>query len=160
MERSEFTHEAKRLRPLLFSIAIKYLGNSDDAEDVAQDAMLRLWTLCPKLQMPIDALASVLTHNLAKDRLKRMYVTSTVSSAEPLPDICEEEETDNRLQHVLAIIEALPPMQQTLIRLRHMEEMEYSEIAEITGSNEQAIRQAISRARRQIKNKYFIEESK
>ena len=75
MEKSEFIIEAKRLRPILYSIAYKYLGNGDDADDIAQDAMLKLWTLRPQLHMPIDSLATIITHNLAKDRLRRQQHT-------------------------------------------------------------------------------------
>jgi RNA polymerase sigma-70 factor (ECF subfamily) len=52
------------------------------------------------------------------------------------------------------LIEALPTMQQTILRLRHVEGMEYSEIARITGSSEEAVRKALSRARLAIREKY------
>ncbi|WP_461186510.1 RNA polymerase sigma factor, partial [Trueperella pyogenes] len=49
----------------------------------------------------------------------------------------------------------LPTMQQTILRLRHMEGMEMQQIAELIGSNEVAVRKALSRARKAIKAQYL-----
>ena len=159
MEKSEFIIEAKRLRPILYSIAYKYLGNGDDADDIAQDAMLKLWTLRPQLHMPIDSLATIITHNLAKDRLRRQQHTINIDDIECDSPPDATQSNDARVAHILAIINSLPPLQQMILRLRHMEGMEYHDIAHITGSSEQAVRKAISRARNQIKNKYLNEEN-
>ena len=55
----------------------------------------------------------------------------------------------------MKIIDRLPTLQQTLIRLRHMENMEMKDIAALVGSNEVAVRKALSRARQAIRNKYL-----
>ena len=49
---------------------------------------------------------------------------------------------------------ALPTFQQTILRLRHIDGMEYADIAQIMGSTESAIRQAVSRARRAVLKQY------
>jgi RNA polymerase sigma-70 factor (ECF subfamily) len=46
-------------------------------------------------------------------------------------------------------------MQQTIVRLRHMEGMEMRQIAELTGSSEVAVRKALSRARKAIKEQFL-----
>lgn len=61
MDKAAFPEEAGRLRPTLLAIAQRYTGDGDEAEDIVQDALLRLWLLCPTLRQPIDALAAVLT---------------------------------------------------------------------------------------------------
>ena len=50
----------------------------------------------------------------------------------------------------------VPTLQQTILRLRHIEGMEMREIAELTGSSEVAIRQTLSRARKALKQQYKI----
>ena len=51
----------------------------------------------------------------------------------------------------MQLVDKLPTMQQTIMRLRHMEGMEMCEIATLTGSNETAVRKALSRARQAIR---------
>ncbi len=45
MEQNRFEIESKRMRPALLRMAIRYLENSDEAEDAVQDALLKLWFL-------------------------------------------------------------------------------------------------------------------
>ena len=49
MTTEEFQQQAERLRYQLVSIAKRYLGNTDEAEDIAQDAMIKLWLMRDKL---------------------------------------------------------------------------------------------------------------
>lgn len=53
------------------------------------------------------------------------------------------------------IIELLPPLQQTIIRMKDMEEYEVEEIAEITGTKPDAIRVNLSRARKKVREEYI-----
>lgn len=46
MERREFEQMLPRLRQMTVQVGYRFFGNKDDAEDVAQDALLRLWTYC------------------------------------------------------------------------------------------------------------------
>jgi RNA polymerase sigma-70 factor (ECF subfamily) len=67
----------------------------------------------------------------------------------------EEHQEDSRMERILGIIATLPPMQQTILRLRHMEDMEMEDIAELIGSNEVAVRKSLSRARKLVLEKYL-----
>ena len=150
MTQEEYKEEARRLRPRLLQTAQRYL-TEDDAEDTVQDVLLRLWQMVDTLRMPIDALATVLVRNFCVDRLRRLKPSQT------LTDSCEqvdETDTDERIERVLSMIDALPTLQQTILRLRHIEGMEMKEIAELTGSSEVAIRKTLSRARQTLKQQY------
>lgn len=153
MSPTEFQTEAVRLRPTLLRAARRYLPhNVEAAEDVVQDALLKLWTMLPQLHMPIGGLATVLVRNLAIDHLRRQRPQAT------LPEMADDttaDTTDEAIDRMLAIMDTLPGLQQTLIRLRHMQGMELKDIARLTGSTEAAIRQALSRARRNIRQQYI-----
>lgn len=157
MDKAAFPTEAQRIRPKLMAIAGRELGNGGDAEDIVQDALLRLWTICPSLVAPIDALAAVLIRNLCRDHLRRRHPTTPIDTLRL--DIGDEAATiDDRYQRIMRLIDTLPALPQLVMRLRHIEGMEYSAIAKATGSTEAAVRKAISRARHTLRDEYLSQE--
>jgi RNA polymerase sigma-70 factor (ECF subfamily) len=72
-------------------------------------------------------------------------------------DVFYEEQSveDERLERIVSIMNSLPTMQQTIVRLRHREGMEMRQIAEHTGSSEVAVRKALSRARKAIREQFL-----
>jgi len=168
MTQEEYKEEARRLRPRLLQTARRYL-NEDDAEDTVQDVLLRLWQMVDTLRMPIDALATVLIRNFCIDRLRHSKKQSmtlakgyeqadetekSYGSASKARELGEARESDERIERILAMIDTLPTLQQTILRLRHIEGMEMKQIAELTGSSEVAIRKALSRARQTLRQQY------
>ena len=153
MTNEEFKDEARRLRPKLLEVARRYLGD-EDAEDTVQDALLRLWQMLDQLHLPLDALASVLTRNLCIDRLRRLHPQVTLKEDLERTE-SEAPPTDVRIDRMMSVIATLPPLQQTILRLRHMEGMEMGQIAALIGSSEVAIRKALSRARQSVREQYL-----
>ena len=152
MTQEEFKTEVGRLRPKLLMVARRYL-DEDGAEDTVQDVLLRLWQMVGELRMPLDGLASVLTRNLCIDQLRRQqrsYDPAAEAATDDLP-----AESDERIERMMTIVESLPSLQQTILRLRHIEGMEMKDIADLTGSNEVAIRKALSRARQTVRTQYL-----
>ena len=143
----EYKEEVERNRPRMLSVARSYLKASEEAEDVVQDVLLKLWQLLDKLRIPMGPLALVLVRNRCIDCLRRLQ--STIALPE---NVLESEPTcDERYEKVMQLVDKLSTMQQTIMRLRHMEGMEMCEIAALTGSNETAVRKALSRARQAIR---------
>ncbi len=142
--------EAQRLRPQLMLMARRYLGD-DDAEDVVQDALLRLWQMVGELRQPFDALALRLTRNLCIDMLRQRKPTVMLTDSSETG----ETDSDERIERMMAVISTLPTLQQTILRLRHLEGMEMNEIADLIGSSEVAIRKALSRARQAVRQIYL-----
>ena len=136
----EYKEEVERNRPHMLSVARSYLKASEEAEDVVQDVLLKLWQLLDKLRIPMGPLALVLVRNRCIDCLRRLQTTIDIPE-----NVAESEPTcDERYEKVMQLVDKLPTMQQTIMRLRHMEGMEMCEIATLTGSNETAVRKALS----------------
>ena len=155
MTTETFKQEAQRMRPILVRIALGILRDSDEAEDVVQDVLLRLWQMREQLKMPIEPLAKVLTRNRCIDLIRRKKPTADLIPGQSLSVFQEENEAQReRIERVMKVIETLPDMQQTILRLRHMEGMDSKEIANLTGSTEVAVRKALSRARQTVRDKY------
>ena len=151
MTQEEFKEEAQRLRPRLMLTARRYLGD-DDAEDTVQDALLRLWQMVGELRQPLDALALRLTRNLCIDQVRRRKPTVMLTDSNGT-DLADGD--DERIERMMAVVSTLPDLQQTVLRLRHLEGMEMNEIADLIGSSEVAIRKALSRARQAVRQKYL-----
>ena len=151
MTTETFRQEAQRMRTTLVRLAFGILRDSDEAEDVVQDVLLRLWQMRDQLRMPIEPLARVLTRNRCIDIARRKKPAAELSLAVFQE---EDEALRERIERMMKVIETLPDLQQTILRLRHMEGMEFKEIAELTGSTEAAVRKALSRARQAVRDKF------
>src|SRR5512147_259479 len=92
---------ARRHVPVMLGLARRILGNAADAEDVAQEAMLRVWTHAPRWQ-PLAALRTWLTRvvvNLCLDRKRRAQWVDLEAAGEivdPSPSAGERAESDER----------------------------------------------------------------
>lgn len=146
----EYKDEVEHNRPRMLAIAQGYLKDDDEAEDVVQDVLLKLWQLLDSLRLPMGPLASVLVKNRCVDLIRRrqpmVEVPENVADCEPTHD--------ERYMQVMQIIDTLPTLQQTVMRLRHIEGMEMREIAALTGSSEVAVRKTLSRARQTIRERF------
>ena len=153
MTTETFRQEAQRMRTTLVRLAFGILRDSEEAEDVVQDVLLRLWQMRDQLRMPIEPLARVLTRNRCIDIVRRKKPAAELSMAVFQE---EDEALRERIEGMMKVIETLPDLQQTILRLRHMEGMEFKEIAELTGSTETAVRKALSRARQAVRDKFNV----
>jgi RNA polymerase sigma-70 factor (ECF subfamily) len=151
MNKSEYKSEFNRLRPRLVAAARKILGDDEEAEDVVQDAMLRVWQMCEQLSPPVDSLAFVIVRNLSVSVIRRRRDTERVCDIDaPMP---ADEDERRRIERMMAVVEQLPDKQQMILRLRHMEGMEMSEIASLLCTTEVAVRKSLSRARMAVREK-------
>jgi RNA polymerase sigma-70 factor (ECF subfamily) len=148
------------LRPLVFSIAYRMLGSVVEAEDVTQEAFLRLHRDTTEAASP-EAYAATVTTRLAIDHLRsarvrrERYVGSWLP--EPLLTTGEEfdpaarAETDDTLSVAfLAVLERLSPIQRAVFLLREVFEYDYDKIAAIVAKSPQNCRQIMVRARAHI----------
>ena len=168
MELKEFKITVLPLRAKLFNYARKLTDEPEDAEDAVQEVLLKLWNKRLELEQyrSIEAFAMTLTHNICIDmwRCKRNDTLSLdiVQAASPTgtPERLLEIKDEIHLMH--EIIDSLPNLQRTIMRMKDIEGYETDEIAEITGCGPEAIRSNLSRARKKVRDVYLrtIQERK
>ena len=151
MTKDEYEIAMQRLRPMLIAEATQYMGNADEAEDMVQDALLKLWQMCDQLKSPVDGLARVLVRNICLDSIRRRKPREGIESLPPAVGGNGEAIEHERIERMMAIVENLPDVAQTILRLRHMEGMEMKDIALLLHMEEAAVRKALSRARQAVR---------
>ena len=150
MTTEAFQQQAGELRKQLVGIAHKYMGNTDEAEDIVQDAMVKLWLMREQLTLPIAGMASIVTRNLCIDALRKKHQTIDIAQ---LPDEADFSDDGEQIEQMLKVIDSLPSTQRTILRMRHLQGMEMREIALVLGSTEVAVRKTLSRARKVVRNR-------
>lgn len=152
MNIDELFEKANEVRPRLLIIAQKIVGDDEEAEDIVQDALLRLWQLKSEDIRDAESMAKVITRNLSIDHVRRRHVIVDIDEGKL--EIDEHAHDEEQIERIMNLINQLPTMQQTVIRLRHIDGLQMADIAKLTGTTEQAVRQSISRARRAILKNY------
>ena len=151
-----------QLRPRAFSIAYRMLGSVSDAEDVVQEALLRVHAALvagERLESPPAYAATVVTR-LAIDQLRSARVRRERYVGEWLPEPIvaagdaapgeEAELADSLSLAFLVVLERLTPEQRAVLLLRDVFDYPFAEVATIVGRSEPAARQLAVRARRAI----------
>ena len=157
-----FEELLEELRPRAFAIAYRMLGSVAEAEDVVQEALLRLHGVLEageEIEVPEAYLATIVTR-LGIDRLRRAQVRRETYFGEWLPEPVVTEGPDDPAVHAemsdslslafLVLLERLSPEQRAVFLLREVFDYDYDAIAEIVGKSEAACRQLAVRARRHI----------
>lgn len=161
MTSAEFQTLASTLRPRLLAQATRYLRDSAEAEDIVQDAMLKMWVLHDQLIGNAEAFASVLVRNLSLNRLRQLHRMQTLTEMDLLEmerldaESRSQQDTDEQVAQLMTLVEALPDRQKTILRLHDLEGMDYDEIAQVTGLSAASLRQTVSRARRLLRLRYL-----
>ena len=152
-----FMDEVKAVRSTLQSVAREILGSDEEAEDVVQDAMLRLWQLRDEPIRNVRGFARVVVRNLSLSKVRQRRVTVDIARADIANDDESESAKNEQIDRMMKLVDALPTMQQTVLRMRHMQEMTMADIASLIGTSEAAVRQSLSRARRSIIEQFKTE---
>ncbi len=143
----------------VLALATRMLRDTAEAEDVAQEALMRAWRNAAKWE-PGRAKFSTWLHkvalNLCYDRLRKRRSASLDDVAEPADDRASAQEgleADERLAALKGAIETLPERQRAAIQLRHFEERGNDETAEILGVSVEAVESLLARGRRALRDK-------
>lgn len=151
-----FEELARRHQDALYRVAVRVLGHRADAEDALQEALLDAWKKIASFRG--DAAFSTWMYRIVTNRCTALLrrsrptvpVTEIGDDALAAPGTRSPEraaEMDAEMVALSRAVARLPDEQRTCWVLREMEGLGYSEIAEITGAGETAVRGRIHRAR-------------
>jgi RNA polymerase sigma-70 factor (ECF subfamily) len=153
-----------RKLPRLLALASRMLGHRGDAEDVAQEAILRLWKQAAHWRSgsaKVDTWLHRVALNLCYDRLRRRIevpVDAAPEQADAAPEPVDaaptpEESMQARAQsrHVAAALAALPARQREALILQYYQDFPSSEAAALMGLTVAALESLLARARRNLR---------
>ena len=141
----------------LYRLAKRILISKDEAEDAVQEVFLKLWNGKQNIEnyKNPEAFAITMTKNYCLDRLKSKQASNLKivhSNYQTSENIENNIEAYDGVELVFKIMETLPEQQKIILQLRDVEQFEFSEIAKMLDSNETAIRVALSRARKTVRD--------
>ena len=152
MTEKEFEHTAQRMRPQLIKLGHSFFDDGAQAEDVAQEALVRLWLLRDKVDAVVkaEALLVRMTKNICvslwREQRQRM---ASIADSIALTDVQPMADDDNVRMLQLAI-SRLTPSEQKLFRMRQELDMDIPQIAATTGIHPRSVSVIISNARKNI----------
>ena len=157
MKQSDFLNIVLPFKDKVFRLAKRLLVSTEEAEDATQELLFKLWTRKEKIgtYKNIEAFAMTMTKNYCYDRLKSKQannLTLVHSNYKEIETSLEKEiEYRDSVNQVHQLIQNLPEQQRMIIQLRDIEQYDFDEIAKIVEMQPTAIRVALSRARKTIR---------
>ncbi len=150
---------AQRLVPRVLGYATRLLGNRADAEDIAQEVLLRLWRAAPDWrsgEAQVSTWVYRVAANLCTDRLRaqnRKGLKALDDVAEPedgAPTVLSGMIAADRQAALQAALAQLPDRQREAVVLRHIEGLANPQIAEVMQIGVEAVESLISRGKRAL----------
>ncbi len=145
------------LRPMV-ALAQRVLGNAADADEVAQEAFLRLWTHAatwdPEGPGSLKTWLSRIVVNLCIDRQRKKKpepLDETKEYEDPAPSSHALMEEKDRKRFVQGLLDALPERQRTAVVLSYFEEMSGADVAAAMSLSVGAVESLLVRARRHLR---------
>ena len=154
MERSAFEQKVRTWRDKALNVSRHYGAGREEAEDIAQDVMLRLWQMHDELERfrSVEAIVTLMAKHLLRNHQRRkpsealdeaMIVSLNINPHDEL----EMKEDDAWLMKRL---EQLPTTQRTLLYMRQVERRSHEEIATLLGIETTSVSTLLARARRTL----------
>lgn len=146
-----------RLSPMVYRLAFRLLQDAGLAEDVTQDAMLRLWRIAPEWRRGEAKVSTWLygvAFNLCRDRMRQARrraaaaLDEVAEPVDPTPGAAVGLQQRQQQDALQAALGTLPERQRQAVVLRHIEERANPEIAEIMGISVEAVESLTARGKR------------
>ncbi|MBQ2553611.1 MAG: RNA polymerase sigma factor [Prevotella sp.] len=162
MKNVSFRNDVLPLKNILFRMALRITQRREDAEDIVQETLIRIWNKRDEWDRidSIEAYGLKICRNLSVDRTREKgFQHESIDEVQLAPagaevNPYEQMMQNDRLRLVRRIINALPEKQRSCIQLRDFEGKSYKEVAEILGISEDQVKINIFRGRQAIKHKY------
>jgi RNA polymerase sigma-70 factor (ECF subfamily) len=159
MTQTEFLNIVMPFKDKVFRLAKRLLVSQEEAEDATQEILLKLWNNKKQFEKyrNIEAFSMTMTKNFCLDKLKSKHAQNLKIVHSNYQDnnvsLQKQVELNDSVGWVGKIMEELPEQQKIILQLRDIEQCEFSEIAKMLDMNETAIRVALSRARKTMRER-------
>ena len=160
MKEISFRNDVLPLKDKFYRLALRITRNREEAEDIVQETLIRLWDKRNKLHEGMESLGFTICRNLALDQMQKKEAQNVAFD----PELHETADNGTSPAEMLIakegrsiiqeIVEQLPEKQRSIIQLRDVEGKEYKEIAEILQITEADVKVSLFRARQKIKEQY------
>ena len=163
MKEISFQNDVLPLKNKLFRLALRITLNREEAEDVVQDTMIKVWNARDRWQEldSIETYSLTIARNLSLDRIKKMDNQNDSLEEQNTERLDETSSTPSermiqkdKLNIVRNIINELPEKQRSCLQLRDIEGKSYKEIADILSITEDQVKVNIFRARQTVKQRF------
>ena len=160
MTTQQFINFVQTKRNAMLLTAHKYLSEAEDAEDTVQEVLMKLWSARERIGNPeeFSKYADTAVRNTALNALREKQKHEIVPIDQQQlamhthgPDT--QMEVLERQTQIDNIIAQLSATDRTLLKMRNIDQLSYSQISQMLGINEGAVRQRISRIRINIVNR-------
>lgn len=157
MNQVEFVNLIAPFKDKVFRLAKRLLVSTEEAQDATQDVLVKLWDKKESLEKygSVEAFAMTITKNYCLDQLKSKRAGNLQIVHNNYTDrqagMQQQLEDSDSLSWVEKIINQLPEQQRLIVQFRDVEQYEFEEIAKMMDMNETAVRVALSRARKTIR---------
>lgn len=159
MKQAEFLNIVVPFKDKIFRLAKRLLISREEAEDATQEVLLKLWRNKEQIHnyRNVEAFSMTMTKNFCLDKLKSRHSQNLKIVHSNYKDentsLQKQVELNDSVDWVGRIIEELPEQQRMVIQLRDIEEYDFDEIAEMLDMKNTAVRVALSRARKTIRER-------
>ena len=159
MTQKEFLDIVMPFKDKVFRLAKRLLISTEEAEDATQEVLLKLWNNKERIEdyKNVEAFSMTMTKNFCFDKLKSKQSQNLKivhnNYEENNISLQKQVELNDTVDWVSKIIKELPEQQKMVIQLRDIEAYELEEIAQMLEMNNTAVRVALSRARKTIREK-------
>lgn len=163
MKEISFQNDVLPLKNKLFRLALRITLNREEAEDVVQDTLIKVWNARDRWQEfdSIEAYSLTIARNLSLDCIKKMENQNDSLEEQNTERLDENTSTPSermiqkdKLNIVRNIIDELPEKQRSCLQLRDIEGKSYKEIADILSITEDQVKVNIFRARQTVKQRF------
>lgn len=153
MDRKTFENRATQLRPQLIKIGVAFFGNTDDAEDVAQETLLRLFTIWDRLteEDNLTALSRRIANNYCISQQRQHKKTQPLEEElKSTDDVATRLEQQEQLSQVQRTVSHLTKGEQRIWRMWQDAGMDIRQIAAAASIDTKSVSSILSRSRKKI----------
>lgn len=162
MKQISFRNDVLPLKNQLYRLALRITMSRDEAEDIVQDTLVKVWDMRDNWSEidSIEALSMTICRNLSLDHIKKMdnqhesLDYSPMERADSSDNPYEQALHSDSIRLVRQIIDQLPEKQRSCMQLRDFEGKSYKEIASVMQITEEQVKVNIFRARQSVKQQF------